>query len=346
MAKNLCSKDLKTGTGASRYPLIGDGSNLLIISKKTNWTSKSFVVTPIDELYFMAATYGHSSSWQATASGVFADGVTMSNRLASLMNGATVAEWQQGHKPMIHYCARSCCPWMFKTQKNIYNPSSILEYMEYGGCWNARKFNLYALPVGKASSFSAKLRVWNGSLINTGPAVQYAYPVYLAGHSTCEYFDYQYNNAGNLRYNFSKDLMPPSQYAATGYGEIDIAAHANNNKREPKWYIEYDIYNTHLSCECSTNYYNGNYQNTRIFANSSSDKSAYFYDYDITGDGLTSLKNAIQYGSFWMYTGYKMADICSAAGRTACMDPFHTMLNYVSRIELVLTITMSAFNNT
>lgn len=341
MATHLCAKK---ETKTADQHLLGTGSHLLIIKKTKSWTNLELVCTPVDELFFMAATYGRSSSWQSTASGVFADGVTMSNRLAGLMNGATVSEWQQGHKPMMHYCARSCCPWMFKTQKTIYDPSSILEYMEYGGCWNARKFNLYALPIGSASSFSAKLRVWNGSLINTGPDVQYAYPVYLPGHSTCKYFDYQYNDAGNLRYNFSKELMPPNQYVATGYGEVNIAAHANNNKREPKWYIEYDMYNTHLSCECSTNYYNGNYQNTRIFANSSSDLSAYFYDYDITGDGLASLKKAIPNGSFWMYTGYKMADICSAAGRTACMDPFHTMLNYVSRIELVLNVSMPTLN--
>ena len=170
----------------------------------------------------------------------------------------------------------------------------------------------------------------------------------MPGHSTCKYFDYQYNHAGDLRFNFSKDLMPPSQYVADGYGNIDVSLHANNNQRtsdQGRYYIEYDLYSSHLSvADTKKNYYNDGYQNFRIFANGASDKSPYKWDYEITGTALTKLKECIANGSFWMYTGYKMADICSQSGISAAMDPFHTMVNYISRIELVFVLTMPKIN--
>lgn len=335
---HLCTKKEQY---ASNQRLLGTGSHLLIITKKTAWTNKDLIITPDMENYSMAASYGTTTEYSYRPSSRFADGWTMANRLAAIRDRKTVASWHAGHKPLYSYMARSFGPWRIKTDKDVYVNNSISD-LEFGANWLALRFNFRALPIGMASAFTPYLRIWNPSCVHDADSN----PAFDGGtlHNTYLYTQ-GYNNTGHVLYHFDDELMPPNQHMISGCGDIDFAAHCNEGKGGGQGWQpckDYDIYGAHLQVASSTSHYN--MQHTRIYRKSSSDNSAYFADVPITGNGLELLKKCIPKGKVWLHLGFVIGDMSWQSGIQNGMLPYSTYLLYASRVELYFRITMPRFN--
>lgn len=306
---HLCSKKEKT---ASSQHVLGTGSHLLIIQKKGSWSNKELIVTPDEELYSMAATYATCNTYSYRYSGAYADGVTMSNRLKNIRNGMSITDWQNGHKPLYTYCARSNGLWRIKSDKDV-TEQKLISTLEYGANWTALKFNLYAMPLGNFKTVKAYLRVWNPSSILTVDPWGFE-PVLHNRQKRCDAYTYVYNRGGHLLYHFDNTLMSPVQCEASMYGDLDVPSIANEGYGGGTVVtgIEYDIYGAHLQVASKTSCYVLNY--THIYKKQGS-TDAYFRDVEITGDALTQLKSCIATGQpVWMHNGFVMADMSSEAG--------------------------------
>ena len=94
--------------------------------------------------------------------------------------------------------------------------------MELGSCWKLLRFNLFGLPTGLLSSFSAYWRVWNPSCVETWDLSPLGQGPEIYAQTYLHY------GAGVMRYRFDNAVQPPNFHQATvngvGYGEADIAA--------------------------------------------------------------------------------------------------------------------------
>ena len=349
MAVNLNKTNLGTGSGAARYPLIADGSNLLIIKHTSAWTNREFIVTPAEEYFSQAVTWGEQYAWGQVMYENDSDAREMQNRLAAIRDRKGVNSWYEGHKPMFAYWARSFPPYRINIDPNI-NTTTVANTMELGSCWKLLRFNLFGLPTGLLSSFSAYWRVWNPSCIETWDTrPEGLQPIFYAQN-------YLHAGAGVMRYQFDSTVKPPNFHQATGYGEADIAAAANEGKGGDYTNFShhpYDIYNSHLGVAATNNSYKyyGKEQTYLYYktTNNQQDSSAYFADIPITGNGLTSLKNAIKGGNaVWAHCGFPTLDAQSAmyrnGGYLAGQRPFSCLFIYCSRLELRLVASWSRFN--
>jgi len=338
MAAHLCKTDLKSGSGASRYPLICDGDDLLVIKKNTTWSNKELIVTPDEERYLMAATVGKCSTYNVRPTSSYPDGDTMVSRLKNMRASSSVSQWVIGHKPMYNYCARGFCPWAIRYDRNVTNYTP--EQLEFGTSWQALKFNMYALPVGNASSFKAYWRIWN-------PSTVHICTVDIPFGAVKKYYAYTflYNTPSHLCYHFDQELCAASQCVSDGHGEIDIPAISNENKGGGATVstIDVDPYGAHLATASSTSAYSR--QHTAVYKRSS-DYNQYYVDSEITGTSLAKLKEAIKWGSFWVHCGYSLGNLVAASGWGNTMHAYSTMFTQFTRLELKLEISLSKFNNT
>lgn len=352
MAVNLNKTNLGTGSGASRYPLIADGQNLLIIKHTSAWTNREFIVTPAEEYFSQAVTYGEQYAWGQVMYQNDSDAAEMQNRLASIRDRKGVNSWYAGHKPMYAYWARSFPPYRILTDRNI-NTTTVANTMELGSCWKLLRFDLFGLPTGLLSAFSAYWRVWNPSCTevwDTRP--EGLQPIFYAQN-------YLHNGAGVMRYRFDSTVQPPNFHQATvsnvGYGEADIAAYSNEGYGGDYTnfsHHKYDLYNAHLGVAASgSNNFYGKEQTHLYYktTNNQLSSSAYFADIPITGNGLTTLKNAIKGGNaVWAHCGFPTLDAQSAVyrngGYLAGQRPFSCLFIYCSRLELRLVASWSRFN--
>lgn len=334
---HLCSKDTKSGTGAARYPLIANGSDLLIIVKKTAWTNKELIAVPVDERYLMAATVGICSTYNVRPTSSYPDGDTMVNRLKNMRSATTVNQWVTGHKPMYNYCARGFCPWAIRYDSNV--TSHTPEQLEFGTSWQALKFNLYAMPIGNASSFKAYWRIWN-------PSTLHICTVDIPFGAVKNYYGYTYlyNKPSHLCYHFDDALSPAKQCIADGHGEIDIPSISNEGKGNGAsvGHIDVDPYGAHLKTASASSAYSR--QHTAVYKRSS-DKNQYYKDVEITGDQLAALKAAIAKGVFWVHCGYSLGNLVAAAGWGQTMHAYSTMFTQFTRLELRLVVSMPKINS-
>ena len=198
---HICSKKEST---ASKQHLLDVNNHLVVIQKNSSWSNRELIVTPIEEYYSQAATYADCTTYSYRYTGVYGDGVTMSNRLKNIRNGMSIMDWQAGHKPLYTYCARSNGLWRIKSDANV-TERKLISTLEYGANWNALKFNLYALPIGKFSSFKAYLRIWNPSSILTVDPWGFE-PVLHNRQKRCDAYTYVYNRGGHLLYHFDTSI--------------------------------------------------------------------------------------------------------------------------------------------
>ena len=144
-----------------------------------------------------------------------------------------------------------------------------------------------------------------------------------------------------LRYKFSSEKQPPNFYQDTtgGYGTADIASVAN--QRTASGYYAY-----------TTNYnpWNGpatGYQAHKRYVNSSNVNLQYYEDIEITGDGLTSLKNAVKAaatggddGHIYAHLGFPITDAQSETSSGQYGQYPHSVIMIIaSRVELKIVAT-------
>ena len=347
---NLNKTNLGTGSGAARYPLIADGSNLLIIKHKSVWTDKEFIVTPAEEYFSQAVTWGTQSNYSTVLGSNNSDALSMQSRLAAIRDRKTTSSWYEGHKPMFAYWARSFPPYRIQSDSGI-NSTTLKTTMELGSCWKLLRFNLFGLPTGRLSSFSAYWRVWNPSCVETWDiSPQGLQPIHYAQ-------TWLHNGAGVMRYCFSSTVQPPNFHQSTGYGEADIAAVSNEGHGSDYSNFEshkYDIFNAHngVAATSSSNNFYGKEQTYLYYkkdGNGQIDSAHYYADIPITGDGLTSLKNAIKdRTAIWAHCGFPTLDAQSAVSHNSAsysgQRPYSCIFIYCSRLELRLVASWAKFN--
>lgn len=355
MATTLCKTDKGTGSGAARYPLLATaGSHLLIVKHASAWTNKNLVVTPAAESYAQAVTWGEEDNYHSgiVLAEADADARNLQTRLGNLRDAMTAESWQTGHKPLYAYWARAYPPYRIRIDTAI-NSTTLYNTMELGSSFQLLRFNIYALPTGLLSSFSAWWRIWNPSCIEDLDMTP------GGGAHVVRAQNYLHNGAGVLRYNFSSSIQPPKYHQGTGYGEINLASIANeshgsdfaansNCKR-------YDIYNSHNGVASTAHDYYGE-ERIRIWASDGTggvpSTTPYYVDAPITGNGLASLKAAIAGGKgVYAHIGIPNLDAQSAEGTGTSsylqgQSPRSTLFLYASRLELRLRASWDVFNNT
>ena len=345
MAAHLCKTDLQNGkTGAARYPMIADGSHYLIIKKKTSWTNKEMIATPKEEYFAQVVTRGFHSDYGYVFYANEPDALTMQRRIGTLRDSLTVNDWTAGHRPMFQYWARGFCPHQIKydTYKSTEYwdmREKSMRHMELCAVYKLLGFDLYAFPCGKASSFKAYWRIWNGSAAEWGDMIRYMQPTL-------------HNNANHIYYRFSNTVHPPSFHRDTSefgvsYGVIDTNNRFNQGLTigdyPTSWTLPYDPWNVHdgtASGEAPENKFVLWGQE-----NSTNNKKPYYVDIEITGNGLTQLKKCLASGKrVWAHLGYSNNDAQSSVGSYRGQSPYTTLSVYCSRIELRIVASMSSFN--
>ena len=348
MAKHLVSRDLGTGSGAARYPLIADGSHLVVMYRNSHLTNAELVVTPSDERYLKGASWGYSTSYNDNIySSSLGELNTLAGRLKTMRANATLAQWATGHAYMFNYCARSFAPYALRT--SIANLTDWLRTLEFGTSWHALKFNVYGIPLGSGfvqaannsnPGFKAYWRIWNPSNLQS-----FTFDFTGVGH--CECWNTTGEDASSLCYHFDADLCAPSQCVASGYGTVNLPSVANEstaNGTTTSNEIRCDPFG---SSTCNRAFAVQNYakQLTYAYAKPSAALATqYHVDVEITGTQLAALKNACANGTFWAHFGFKLGNMGPV--NSGFFAPYSTMHTQCSRIELVLKGTFFSFNNT
>ena len=365
MATDLCKTDLGTGSGAARYPLLADGKDLLIVKHPKAWLGtgggKNMIVTPDKEYFSQAVVWGEQDSSSADSE-MFAnnaDAAAMQGQLLNLRNDKTAGIyggsgtancWVQGHRPLFAYWARSYPPYRIKADPNI-NGVTLGTTMELGASWKLLRFNFRALPVGLPTIHHAYWRIWNPSCLYVKDTPLKPYAV--------EAYTYLHSGAGVMRYKFSSEIHTPKWHESSGYGEADIAGVANEGRgggwtddvNDARW-MKYDIWDSHngVAAPAARNFYGQ--ERLRIYAKNgfggTPTADPYFADVEITGNGLTSLKNALKdRAPIWAHCGFPVADAQSAGTfNNVYMDgqvPRSTLFVYCSRLELRIDVTWTLF---
>lgn len=216
-----------------------------------------------------------------------------------------------------------------------------MKTMELGTSFRLLRFNLHAFPIGSCSAFKAYWRVWNPScMMRFFDGGDFWPPVaYTSLH----------DGAGVMRYNFAAEKKPPKYHTASGYGAANVVGAANHgtanetdhpyfNSYRP-WYANSDSTRSNAaSIAVANDAYKTYYDQVN--------KVPYYADIEITGDGLTSLKNAVKEaatgddGHIYAHLGFVISDAQSAtSGGLQGQRPHSVFLLYVSRVELKLVAT-------
>lgn len=350
MATKLCKTDKGSGSGAARYPLISDGDDLLVIKNAatSGWSNKELVVTPDEEYYSTAVTYGEQSSYNAGMALGYTnpDALEMQTRLKSIRDAKTTESWKEGHKALFAYWARSYPPYRQKADSSM-NATQMMNTMELAANFRLLRFQLRALPIGKLSSFSAYWRVWNPSCIHhhdTSGQNTWSATCFTSLHNT---------DGGKMYYNFSNEIKPPKFHYGSGHGTADIAGAANcsaGNDVTWTYTAPYDVWDDRAAHAYPPSSWPGR-NPLRVYVKGSAlaggyDYTPYYADIAITGDGLSSLKEAMKSGGpLWAHCGFPIVDVQSATGSFGGQEQISTILVYASRLELRLVATWSRFNN-
>lgn len=332
---HLRKTDLGSGSGASRYPLICDDDHLLIIQRSgnTTWNNKELVVTPAGEMFANACVFGEQTSYAASSYMGYndADATAMKNALIGVRDGMTDASWHSGSRALFSYWSRGLPPYRLKVNTNeTINSTAVVNTIELATTFRLLKFNLHAFPIGNCTAFKAYWRVWHPScMISTWNGTAYSEDRLSL-----------LNSAGVMRYKFASVAMPPKFHQDTtggGYGTANIVAVANQGDSG------YHAYTT------SYNPWDGPAAGYAAFKRHlDSSGNNYHADIEITGDGLTSLKNVLTDatigggdGHVYAHLGFNIADAQSASSTYATdgQPPRSVILLWVSRIELRLVAT-------
>ena len=176
MAKHLTTTK-KTLTDTRH--LTSYGSHLVCISKKTpNWTNKELIVTPSEERFTTVAACGICDGTHYTY--VDANDVKSVRGSAQSLFGSktNTSSWNNGHKSCYSYWVRGYEPYntfaegwadpyyMLNVTKSKYESEQHYNTLGCGMCWQALRFNLFALPINNATSFKAYLRLYHPSWLS------------------------------------------------------------------------------------------------------------------------------------------------------------------------------------
>lgn len=339
------------------------GNHLLIITRKTAWSNKEFIVTPEREFYSCAVVNGLSSNY--TADLPFDESATLCNDHEAAWNGLAADAWHEGHKPALHYVARGFCPWHVRTASSSLTTSDAERYMESGGTRQLVRFNCHAVPThfgitGTGYSFDAYLRFWNPSAVACGFNQRIGsgwYDYEDARASTAESATKPLNwgkatasfpfsgNANRAFYAFLDQMEAPNHIFSASPNSCDFYGFANEGKKDETscYVLRYDPWNIHhysatpasVQQEIKTAIYaQGTHGSPSTFSS-----SPYYADHKITGTQLDNLKKCIRdNGGAWMMIGFRPFAFC-ASGYTTTINKYVTLTAYFSRVDLVLRIT-------
>jgi len=336
MATKLCSKG---ETKAADRKLIGTGSKLLIIKKSSAWTNKELIVTPVEQRFTAAASYGDCDGYNSdvydTSDTPYIEVENLRNRLLSVRNAKTAADWQAGYKPLYYYTARSYPPYRIRTDGSL-SSTKVTRSLELGADWCALRFDFKALPVGMCHASRVYLRLYDPSFVQCTRD---------SGQNDGYAWNFAYNNAANIHYHFDNELLPACQHVASGYGTVNLPSIANcqaGNASDCNC-IFYDIYGSHNQTTTNAAYYT--WQRTSVYRKTNS-TSAYYKDVEITdANVLQGLFNAMRSGPVWMHLGFALGNMIWDSRTSRGMRPYTTLMAFVSRIEMVLSLTMPSFND-
>lgn len=364
------TSSLKYGAQQSSAKLVSHESHLLIVSKNRIWTNQTFVVTPSKERFTSVAAYAKYGTGETSKIGQrmnVSDGASLISQVQSKFDEKTVTSWETGHKASFMYWNRgwyfqtpwlyvnSIDPWWAKTS-GVRDEQEGARTFGCGGSWSALFFNLYGLPLKKASSSHVYLRFYNPSWMvldwdASMPTQRYEYRALLAPASSLTVG----NGATVMQYNIFGDLpkvqdidTSDSESVKINFADANISNQGNvgSSFKVPMWDVEtsesganfgfYDPWNNRAELAQMTNVLNATpyYHPT----NSTSD---YYKDVEITTAVKNKLFDLMQqgYGGFWLLVGPIIKNYY-----TSNLYPGNCAMMYFSRVELVLNLTMTTFN--
>lgn len=368
-----------TATGTRHLAALG--SHLLCISKKTSWTNKELIVTPSEERFTTVAACGicDGENYTYVKSG---DVDSVKAEAKKLFDSKTTnSSWNSGHKSCYSYWVRGYEPYdtfgegqvdpyyILNVTKAKYESDKRYNTLGCGMCWQALRFNLFALPIEKATSFNAYIRLYHPSWMSyefttfeSSPSGRLVLAPPLNQVNSAAFDD----DAPVMRYAFFDHLINPAEFKWSSSSDtemINMASSSVSNMGrvytvgnspvtpfpDPSWYCSppigfkaYDVYDhKNISDSWRKNKYK-EIMGSGTVPVYNPNNDGYYSDVAVTSSMIEKMKSiqANGHGDFWMVIGPPILSPLNPNHRWGVCST-----TYFSRVELRLVLSMTSFNN-
>ena len=275
-------------------------------------------------------------------SAVFNDTNTL---ITNVRNGLNASQWKSGNCALFSSSCRAYGPYSIFQDANHHDATmpNPAELTDFGASIVAYKFNIHHLHFSKMTSFTAYLRVWAPSLLNSNNAMFPDNAILISGG----YF----NDVSKLKVKFFKDIPNPSWDVSDSGDAFEFGGGNSNNGTV----VTRDtLLQDKAACYCPFGRlrgYNTDFGNlARIYTLQDNGDTPpprptnYYHDFQLSNtDNLNFLKK--NPGEMWVVAHFHVGNTFSQGGTTQNgLAPQHGALVFAERVELLFKCNSSRFN--